>query len=311
MEGDFTIDRFLIQPQLNCIVTPDGKTVKLEPKVMEVFVFLSRHAPEVQSKERILRAVWADTFVTEDVLTGAISDLRKALGDDPKNPRFIQTVPKKGYRLIAGVSMKAGPARRFEIMHRIGRGNMGEVFLAKDNELGRKVALKFVPPDRQDESAHRRLFREARSAAALDHPFICKIYDTGEIEGKPFIAMEYVEGQTLRERKIRDVREALAIAAEIAEVLETAHACGIVHRDLKPANIMLTAQGHVKMMDFGLAKRFLTREGSACRRKRSAACPTKPSPWARCRTCRPSRCAAAWWTSAPTSSPSESFYTKC
>src|SRR5512136_2058124 len=126
---------------------------------------------------------------------------------------------------------------------------MGEVFLARDTVLDRSVALKFLPETAQQApEAQKRLLREARAAAALDHPFICKIYDTGEIEGKTFIAMEHIEGRTLKEKLAKgrlEMKEALRIASEIAEALETAHDKGIVHRDLKPSNIMLTTQGHV------------------------------------------------------------------
>jgi serine/threonine protein kinase len=118
--------------------------------------------------------------------------------------------------------------------------------------------LKFVLPGAQGgETARKRLLAEARSAAALDHPFICKVYETGEVDGRPFIVMEYVEGEGLNDRLLSGtppLKETLRIAVEIAEALATAHTRGIVHRDLKPSNIMLTQDGHVKVMDFGLAK---------------------------------------------------------
>jgi len=138
---------------------------------------------------------------------------------------------------------------------------MGEVYLAQDTSLDRKVAIKFLPEEMQkDSSAKMRLLREAKAAASLDHPFICKIYETGEIENKAYIAMEYVEGKDLRDRLdegIPPLGDSLQMSLEIAEALEEAHKKGIVHRDLKPANIMLTPQGHVKVMDFGLAKLVL------------------------------------------------------
>ena len=147
---------------------------------------------------------------------------------------------------------------RYRILHSLGKGGMGEVFLAEDTRLERKVALKFLAEDReQDSLARQRLEREAKSAAALDHPFICKIYEIGETEERTFIAMEYVAGETLCERLWKGalpLKEGLRYAAEICEALDEAHKRRIVHRDLKPANIMLTEQGHVKVMDFGLAK---------------------------------------------------------
>ncbi|NPV82540.1 MAG: protein kinase [Candidatus Aminicenantes bacterium] len=136
---------------------------------------------------------------------------------------------------------------------------MGQVYLARDTILERRVALKFLSDElEKDPHFRERFLREAKSAAALDHPFICKIYETGEHEGRAFIAMEYIEGETLKDRMEREpiqLRDVVRIALEVAEALENAHKAGIVHRDLKPANIMLTSQGHIKVMDFGLAKR--------------------------------------------------------
>jgi eukaryotic-like serine/threonine-protein kinase len=151
--------------------------------------------------------------------------------------------------------------RHYEIIKLIGKGGMGEVYLARDTILDRRVALKFLPDELEgDPRTHDRFIREAKSAAALDHPFICKIYETGDWLGKAFIAMEFVEGQTLQDRieqERPDLKESIRITLEIAEALENAHKAGIVHRDLKPANIMITSQGHTKVMDFGLAKRVL------------------------------------------------------
>ena len=152
--------------------------------------------------------------------------------------------------------------KHYEILDQIGKGGMGEVYLAQDTSLDRKVAIKFLPEEMQkDAKARVRLVREAKAAASLDHPFICKIFETGEFEGKAYIVMEYIEGKDLKgklEEGTLSMREALQMASEIAEALEEAHEKGIVHRDLKPANIMITPRGHVKVMDFGLAKHFLT-----------------------------------------------------
>ena len=137
---------------------------------------------------------------------------------------------------------------------------MGEVFLAEDLLLERRVALKFLPDSLQEDPVARERFqREAKSAAALDHPFICKVYEICEVNGKTCIAMEYVVGSSLESKLAQGplpLIEAIEIAKEIAEAFEEAHNRRFVHRDLKPANIMLTEQGHVKVMDFGLAKRF-------------------------------------------------------
>jgi serine/threonine-protein kinase len=153
----------------------------------------------------------------------------------------------------------------YKILEKIGQGGMGEVYLAQDTKLDRKVALKFLPEElQQDPTAKKRFLREAKSAAALDHPYICHIHEVGEVEGKSFISMEYVQGATLKEKLAvgpLPLRETLEKATEIAEALEAAHNRKIVHRDLKPSNIMLTSGGHVKVMDFGLAKQLTPVEG--------------------------------------------------
>ncbi len=152
----------------------------------------------------------------------------------------------------------------YNILEKIGQGGMGEVFLAQDTTLDRKVALKFLPEEmQQDPTARTRFLREAKSAAALDHPFICKIYEVGEAQDRTFIAMEYIQGMTLQEKLAEGplpVGDVLETAWEIADALEGAHRGGIVHRDLKPSNVMLIPEGHIKVMDFGLAKR-VTPEG--------------------------------------------------
>jgi serine/threonine protein kinase/tetratricopeptide (TPR) repeat protein len=154
---------------------------------------------------------------------------------------------------------------RYQVLSAVGRGGMGEVYLAEDLSLGRKVALKFLPASHtSDDSARQRLLREAQAAASLDHPFICKVYEVGVSDDHPFIAMEYVAGTTLDEKLAGgalSIGEAVRLALEVAEAVGFAHLHHIVHRDLKPANIMLTADGHVKVMDFGIAKR-LTASGS-------------------------------------------------
>lgn len=150
---------------------------------------------------------------------------------------------------------------RYRILEKIGRGGMGEVFLAEDTSLHRRVALKFLPPEmQQDAEARKRFLREARSAAALDHPYICHINEVAESDGRDFIVMEYVEGDALRTKIGQGplpIGETLQVGIEVAEALEAAHGKGIVHRDIKLENIMLTRTGHAKVMDFGLAKQMV------------------------------------------------------
>ena len=148
--------------------------------------------------------------------------------------------------------------KHYEILSALGAGGMGEVYLAEDKRLGRKVAIKFLPLEvATDERAKQRLLREARTAATLDHPNICAIYEVAEEGGYNFIVLQYIEGETLAARLKRGlpaVSEALAIAAQVADALNEAHSRGIIHRDIKPENIMLTTRRQVKVLDFGLAK---------------------------------------------------------
>src|SRR5437773_871211 len=147
---------------------------------------------------------------------------------------------------------------RYEIRSKIGAGGMGEVYLAEDTRLHRKVALKILPAEvAANQDRLRRFTQEATAAAALNHPNIAHVYEIDEVDGQHFIAMEFIDGQTLREcidGRQTGLRKLLRYLQHVAEGLAKAHSAGIVHRDLKPDNIMITRDGHAKILDFGLAK---------------------------------------------------------
>src|SRR5215468_10774388 len=157
--------------------------------------------------------------------------------------------------------MIAKTVGHYRITGKLGAGGMGEVFLAEDTRLERKAAIKFLPAEMAaDPERRQRFVREARAASALNHPHVCIIYDVGETpDGLPFIAMEFVEGKSLDgliKERFLEISKVVEIAIQVADALDAAHDRRIVHRDIKPANISLTERGQVKVLDFGLAKRY-------------------------------------------------------
>ena len=156
-------------------------------------------------------------------------------------------------------SVSAPPSGPYQVVSQLGRGGMGLVYTATDPRLDRRVAIKLLPPDlARDETAKQRFLQEAKAASALAHPNICNIHEINETaDGQLYLVMAHYEGKTLKERIARgplDVNDAIDIATQVGQGLAKAHAAGIVHRDIKPANLMVTADGTVKILDFGLGK---------------------------------------------------------
>ena len=175
---------------------------------------------------------------------------------------FIEApVHEVAARLIADNQKRSMVGRvigHYEIIELLGAGGMGEVYLARDKTLGRQVALKLLPDYfTRDEARVRRFQQEARTASGLNHPNILTIYEISQIDGQHFIATEFIDGETLRERldhTSMKLGEAIEIATQVAGALAAANEAGIVHRDIKPENIMIRRDGYVKVLDFGLAK---------------------------------------------------------
>jgi serine/threonine protein kinase len=262
-----------------------GQNLRLERIPTDLLCLLIQHRGELVTRDQIVERVWGKgVFLdTDNSINAAISKIRQVLADDPAHPRFVQTLTGRGYRFIAAIEESGStPAAssvpvplhdpddhligkrisHYRLIRLLGGGGMGLVFEGEDLKLGRRVAIKLLPSELAAEpGAFPRFEQEARAASALDHPNICSIYQLGEHEGQPFIVMQLLEGETLREwieaGAGRDTparhSELVDFAIQIADGLDAAHQKGIIHRDIKPANIFVTKRGQVKVLDFGVA----------------------------------------------------------
>jgi serine/threonine protein kinase/DNA-binding winged helix-turn-helix (wHTH) protein/tetratricopeptide (TPR) repeat protein len=284
----------------------NGESVILQEQQLKVLLMLIERKGEIATREEIKKKLWPNDTVVEfdHGINSTIRKLRNALGDSAEKPRYIETISRRGYRLLvpvewpglredvaedssaeessAGSVESSGPdsdtetllpraslkvgrltgkiVSHYRVLEVIGGGGMGLVYRAEDLKLGRAVALKFLPEEVGDDpKARERFQREAKAVSALNHLNICTVYDFDEHEGHPFIAMELLQGKTLREH-LADTRfrlsqpEGMEVAIQIASGLEAAHEKGIIHRDVKPANIFITDKNVAKILDFGVAK---------------------------------------------------------
>ena len=257
----------------------NGLKVRLPDQSIKVLTMLVESSGEVVTREQLHQRLWPNGTIVEfdNSINAAIRRLREALEDSADAPQYIETLPRRGYRFLASVEqtrptetvwprepepsadgLEGQTISRYRIGKKLGQGAMGVVYQAEDTRLGRSVAIKFLPEELSDDPrALDRFEREARAASALNHPNICTVYEVDEHEGARFIAMEYVLGKSLDQLIAPSglpVHEVLNYAAQIADALAKAHSAGIVHRDLKPSNIMVSQDGLLKLLDFGLVK---------------------------------------------------------
>ncbi len=263
----------------------EGQSIRLQEQPFRILKMLVDDPGGVVGREQIRKTLWPNDTVVEfdHSINAAIKKLRQALGDSADHPLYVETVGRRGYRLMVaaqGVEIEPSAGEgaeaeargeknvagslsgklisHYRVLEIIGSGGMGLVYQAEDINLGRPVALKFLPGELAgDAAAIERMRREARAASALNHRNICTIHAIEEYATQPFIVMEMLVGQTLRELLSAGpvhIGDLIDVAVQITEGLDAAHKGGIIHRDIKPANVFITNQRQAKILDFGVAK---------------------------------------------------------